>query len=257
LGKLIFIWYWESYFWYKNRFFNLEGSEFTNRSCLGKDYFKFSGISGNEKLEIDKQFKYQLDSPTRWQSFNRNIMAKDNLLNLYKYIYFKKKRNRYEDEEVMGRKLFGYTNFKEKRKWSAVIGKLIIDLNNREILWKHQKYFKAHFNLWKHQKYSKAHFSCNLNLQCVLQKISKHLYPYRLKNDQHLLREMIKSSGSSLLTYSHHFYPKMEEQFPIILDNLLLKLESFYLKHVDPILSRSYLPPTKTTVRNRLEYNFF
>jgi hypothetical protein len=49
----------------------------------------------------------------------------------------------------------------------------------------------------------------------------------------------------------------MEEQFPLILGNLLLKLESFYLKHADPILSRSYLPPTKTTVRNRLEYNFF
>jgi hypothetical protein len=49
----------------------------------------------------------------------------------------------------------------------------------------------------------------------------------------------------------------MEEQFPLILDNLLLKLETFYLQHADPILSRSYLPPSKTTVRNKIEYNFF
>jgi hypothetical protein len=49
----------------------------------------------------------------------------------------------------------------------------------------------------------------------------------------------------------------LEEQFLIILDNLLSLLESFYIKHVDPILSRSYLPPTKTVVPNRLEYNVF
>jgi hypothetical protein len=30
LHKLIFIWYWESIFWYKNRFFNLEGTDSRN-----------------------------------------------------------------------------------------------------------------------------------------------------------------------------------------------------------------------------------
>jgi hypothetical protein len=83
--------------------FNLERSELINGDWLEKDYFKFSGISGNGEFKEGKMFGYSLYS-LRWQNSKRNDMVRDSSLNLHKYIYFKKKRSRYEDEKVIGKK---------------------------------------------------------------------------------------------------------------------------------------------------------
>jgi hypothetical protein len=150
-----------------------------------------------------------------------------------------------------------FNKSKRRRNLSAVLRKILLDLNNRKMLWKHQKYFRDQFRFWKHQKYFRIYDEYGGSLYAILRKTFRFLYPHRSRDDQHLIGKMIKDAGNSQASCLDHFYLVMEERFPLILDNLLLNLETFYLHYADPILSRSYLPPSKTTVRNKKEYNFY